>query len=438
MAGPPKKPAAAPVRGRPLTSTPARPGGGPTPTPGNRDGRTVSLEAGRALQRTLDAAPSAAVAVKAESASRTTADAAMAAAAKTELTIAALPITPDLVARRLQELRKLISMTESRLGKPVEVNDEVEVDLLGYIDGKVFVAQRGAWLELRTNPFLPGLFESLVGLTPPESAVLQLRLPEHYPVVEQRGKVAAFAVTMRAARRRVLPDVNDPIFIQLTGRKVKTRPELERILADELAEERGRLCVDEAKAALLRQLYIQVGITDAVPEELVEEELRKRWKAHIGDAMALQGVSVDDQKKSLLEFSTPVLRAESRRAVWEQRCLEAIADAFGLEATDEEVHKMITELAPDIRRGDVESVLYQHSALSKEIVKNLRLHRALLLLLGKAKINFDGTPRANDRVILAPLPVSGGSGSGSSAGSGGTRPTGEMTAARGLKRPVKS
>ncbi len=434
MAGPPKKPVAAAVRGRPLTSTPARPGGPSVPST-TRDARTVSLEAGRALQRTLDASPGAAVAVKAESATRATADAALAAAAATELTIAALPITPDLVERRMQELRKLISMTESRLGKPVELNDEVEVDLLGYIDGKIFVAQRGAWLELRTNPFLPGLFESLVGLTPPESAVLQLKLPEHYPVVEQRGKVAAFAVTMRAARRRVLPDVNDPIFVQLTGRKVKTRADLERVLNDELAEERGRLCVDEAKASLLRELYIKVGVTDVVPVELVEEELRKRWKAHIGDAMAMQGVSVEDQKKSLVEFSTPVLRAESRRAVWEQRCLEAVADAFGLEATDEEVHKMIAGLAPDIRRGDVESVLYQHSALSKEIVKNLRLHRALVMLLGKAKVNFDSTPRANDRVILTPLPVTG---SGSSAGSGGTRPAGDMTAARGLKRPVKT
>ncbi len=432
MAGPPKKPVAAPVRGRPLASTPAGRGGPPAPA-GNRDARTVSLEAGRALQRTLDTAPGAVAAVKAEGASRHTADAAVAAAATTELTIAALPIGPELVARRLEELRKLISMTESRLGKPVEVDDEVEVDILGYIDGKIFMAQRGAWLELRTNPFLPGLFESLVGLTPPESAVLQLRLPDHYPVIEQRGKVAAFAVTMRAARRRVLPDVNDPIFIQLTGRKVKTRAELERVLADELAEERGRLCVDEAKAALLRQLYIQVGIGDAVPEELVEEELRKRWKGHVGDAMALQGISVEDQKKSLVEFSTPSLRGESRRTVWEQRCLEAVADAFGLEATDDEVHKMIAELAPDIRRGDIETVLYQHSALSKEIVKNLRLHRALLLLLGKAKVHFDSTPRANDRVVLAPLPTSGGSG-----GSGGTRPTGEMTATRGLKRPNKA
>jgi FKBP-type peptidyl-prolyl cis-trans isomerase (trigger factor) len=272
-------------------------------------------------------------------------------------------------------------------------------------------------------------------LRAPESAVVRLRLPAHYPVVEQRGCAAAFAVTVRSAIRRVLPDANSASF--LAARKVKTRADLEQVLSDELAAERARLCVDEAKATLLRRLYIEVGVTDTVPDELVEEDLRRRWKGHIGDALALQGVSVDDQKRSLAEFSTPLMRAEARRSVWEQRCLEAVADAFSLQATEEEVHKIITELSSDMRRSDVESVLYQQAALSKEIVKSYRLHRALVLLLGKAKVHFDSTPRANDRVILAPLPTVGSGSGGTSTSGGGARPSGETTAARGLKRPVR-
>ncbi len=425
MAGPPKKPQT-PVRGRPLT--------GATGKPDHRDARTVSLEAGRSLQRTLDAAPNARVAVKAEvTASSSLAERALAAAAGITLNITALPIGRDLLDRRLQELRKLISMTEPRIGSPVQNGDEVEVDILGYIDGKVFLAQQAAWLEVRPNLFLPGLIEGFVGMTAPESAVFQLKMPAHYPATELRGKVAAFAVTLRQARKRIMPELDDPIFVQLTGRKVKTLPELEEKLLDELAEERGRLCVDEAKVGLLRQLYIAVGVSDDVNEELVDEELRRRWKAALGDAMALQGVSVDDQKKSLADFSTATMRAEARRAVWEGLVLEAIAEAHDIKATEGEVHKLIAELSPDMRRGDVEGVLYKQSALSKEIVKNLRLHRALLLLLAKATVNFDATTPSDNRVIFAPLPVAG---SGAKVGSGGTKPTGEMTAARGLKRPA--
>ncbi len=97
MAGPPKKPQT-PVRGRPLT--------GATGKPDHRDARTVSLEAGRSLQRTLDAAPNARVAVKAVvTAWSSRAERALAAAAGITLDITALPIGRDLRDRRLQELR---------------------------------------------------------------------------------------------------------------------------------------------------------------------------------------------------------------------------------------------------------------------------------------------------------------------------------------------
>jgi len=427
MAGPPKKTPAPAVRGRPQTASTSKATG--------RDGRAVSLEAGRALQQALDQAPNAKVAVKAEAPAQagSLVERAERAAAGIELVIKALPIEPELVERRLLELRKLISMTEPRVKAAIEVGDEVELDVLGYIDGKVFMAQQAAWLEVRPNLFLPGLMETFVGLVPPESSVLQLRLPEHYPVAEQRGKVAAFAVTLRRARRRIMPDADDPIFIQLTSRKVKDLAGLKAKLADELAEERGRLCVDEAKVGLLRQLYVSIGVDDDVPNELIEDELRKRWKAHIGDAMALQGVSMDDQKKSLADFSTTTMRAESRRTIWEQRVLEAVAEAHAIEATEAEVHKMIAELAPDIRRGDIEGVLYQQASLSKDIVKNLRLHRALLVLLGKAKVRFDAGPASSSRVVLQPLPTTGSG--GASTRSGAARPSGEATtAARGLKK----
>jgi FKBP-type peptidyl-prolyl cis-trans isomerase (trigger factor) len=431
MAGPPKKPTPPPVRGRPQTVTAGRSLG----KAGTRqDGRTVSIEAGRALQRALDEAPQARVAVKAAGVSSATAERAVAAAGSITLTIAALPIDAALVARRIEELRKLISMTMPRVRAPIEASDEVEADILGYVDGKVFLAQQAAWLEVRSNPWLPGLMEGFIGLTPPDSAVFQLRLPEHYPVPDLAGKVAVFAVTLRRARQRIMPEADDPLFLLLTNRNVKTKAELEAKLREELAEERARLCVDEAKVGLLRKLYIAIGVDDDVPEDLVEEELRRRWKVAMGEAMALQGLSLEDQKRSLVDFSTAAMRAEARRTVWEGRCLEAVADAHHIESTDAEVHTMMADLATDLRRPDVDAILFDHAALTKDIVRSLRLHRALLVLLGKAKVTFDSTPPSASRQVLEPLPTAG---SGAArGGSGSTQPSSDTTASRGLKRPT--
>src|SRR4051812_28160528 len=57
MAQPPKKPSPPAVRGRPQTG--GSTAGRGAPPPQAKDGRTVSLEAGKALQRVLDTAPNA-------------------------------------------------------------------------------------------------------------------------------------------------------------------------------------------------------------------------------------------------------------------------------------------------------------------------------------------------------------------------------------------
>ncbi len=425
MAPPPKKPAAPAVRGRPQFGTGNTRSSAPA-APQAKDARTVSLEAGKALQRVLDTAPNAQRVAKAESASTSMAAKALAAATQLDIHIPAQPISRELVSARVEELRRLISMPRPRaFGTHIKAGDEVELDLIGYIEGQLFLAQHNVWFSIAPNPFLPGLLEQLIGVAPPDNVVIQLRIPQLYPVEAHRGKMAAFAITVRRAQERVLPSADDPLFLQLTQRKAKTRKELERVLADELAEERGRLCVDEAKVTVLRELYIAVGASDDVPEELVEEELRNRWKNALGDSMAYLGVPVEDQKRSLAEYCTPAMRAEARRVVWELRVLDAIADAEGIDANEGEVHKMVEELAPNIRKGDIEQILYQHAQLSRELVKNLRQHRALVMLMGKAKIAFDGKPKTIDQ-LLTPLPSSS---SGSAAGSGG------VTTSRGLKRP---
>ena len=424
MAQPPKKPAPPAVRGRPQTQTGGSRGGPPQA----KDGRTVSLEAGKALQRVLDTAPNAQRTARADVPSTALAQKVLEAASTVEIHIAAPPVSRELLLSRIEELRRLVSMTQPRaFGTHIQAGDEVELDILGYVEGKLFLAQNAAWFDIKPNVFLPGLFEQLIGVAPPDNVVIQLRVPDLYHVEGHRGKTAAFAITVRRAQQRILPDADDPLFIQLCNRRVKTRPELERVLVDELTDERARLCVDEAKLTLLRELYIKVGLADDVTDDLVDEELRRRWKKSIGDALAHQGISVDEQKKSLADFSTAAQRAESRRTVWEARALEAVADAEDVAATESEVHKMVEELAPNIRKGDIEGILYQHAALSKDLVKNLRLHRALTILLGRAKIAFDGTPKPIEK-LYTPLPRSAPP-SGSSSGSGG------VTTSRGLKRP---
>ena len=359
------------------------------PRDGRRDGRAVSLEAGRALQRALDSAPAAATAGKTAGAGTAAAQRALD-RAQIELHIPSSPITPTMIKARIQELRRAYAVVRS-LGpnQPLRIGDVIQADVTGYVDGRVFLAQVGTWYELAPNAFLPGLFEALQGLRSSHSTVVRLKLPASYPIEELRGKSAVFAVAIRQARQRFVPAALDPAFLEATGTGAKTAAELEQIVGEQLLQERARSLVDEARFAFLRELYCRC-VDDEAPQALIEDELRRRWKEHIGDAMVKQGISLEEQKRSFTAFCTTAMRGEARRTVWEYRTLEAVADHLNLRSDAVEVSKLVSELHPELKKGDVDNMFYHQPGIHKELLKNLRLHRALLALLAQAKISFDG------------------------------------------------
>jgi hypothetical protein len=157
--------------------------------------------------------------------------------------------------------------------------------------------------------------------------------------------------------------------------------------------------VQHAKMLFLRELYLQSE--DPIPEEFVEDELRKRWREKKGEALIQLGISLEEQKESQAEFMTdPILREEARRAVWELRVLEAIADHAGVEASDAELNQLLTDsaAAAQIPEREILAVMERNEALKKGLQKNFRVNQALTILLSKGRIFFDAPPTPADMV----------------------------------------
>ena len=389
--GKPQRAAPAPVRGGPVAKG-APPGKGAPPAGDNH--RHASLEAGKALQRLLDAAPGAQKGRQLDASSTRVAEQVLANAAKIELhvPVMAAPTAADIKAR-VDELRTSYARVERRrTGDVLEAGDEVELTLTGYVGGKVFLAKIAQWYWIRPNPALPGFFESLVGASVGESKIIQVRLPADYPVPAQANRLAVFAVEVKEAQRRMPPNANDPTFLAWVGRG-KTVAELERTIQNEIISSRGMDMVNHAKLLFLRELYLLSE--DPIPDDFVEDELRKRWRERKGEALIQIGMSLDEQKESQNEYlHDPVMREEARRSVWELRVLEAIADFAGIEQNDEQLNGILSDTAVAAAVPDrvIQSVMEKNEALRKGIQKNFRMNQALMLLLSKGRIFFDAPP----------------------------------------------
>lgn len=390
------------------------------------DARATSLEAGRALQRLLDAAPAAQVAKNVDPATLKSAQRVLDLAAGLEVHVPVGRVTDGDVQRRLDEIRQTLSFVQPRAyGDKLQLGDEVLVDILGYMNGDVFLAHTDTWYSLTPNKFLPGLFESLVGARVPDHSIIHVKLPLDYPVPAHAGRVAVFAVSIKEGRGRTLPDVDDPIFLPFVNRGAKTVAELKTQLREEIVRERAQQMVEHAKLLLLRELYVKC-MDDDVPMELVDEELTRRWRETKGEPLIRQGVSIEEQKKSQHDFGADdVNRAEARRTIWEYRILEAIAAHHGIEVTEETLKPVLQSIFGN--EVDLDGLLYKNPGLHKDLLKGLRMRRATDVLLKMSLIYFDAPPTPADKAYKPLVPAK-------------DRAKGEerlvFTAARGLTRPA--
>lgn len=385
--------------------------------------RSTTLEAGRQLQRILQSAPGAATtaAVAIDDAARKSAERLLRIAATMEIHVPVGLVREADVDARVAAMQRQLSFTASRpSGEQVRAGDEVQLDLLGYLGGDVFLAETSTWYRVTPNRLLPGLFEALVGQPVPGNRLINVVLPHDYPVAAQANRTVVFAVAIKAARARTVPGVDDPIFRAVTNNKKLA--DLKAELKKELVVLRGQQMVEHARLLLLRELYIR-SMGDDVPDQLVDEELTRQWRGLQGESQARQGVSIEAQKKSQQAYlQDPTIRGEARRIVWEQRALEALALTLGIEVTDDDLR---TTLAVMFGNLDLEGILYRNPGLHKDLLKGLRQRRAQDALLAKAKVHFDAPPTPKGQGVKPLVPPEEKTGVDRMV----------VTTTRGLKRP---
>jgi hypothetical protein len=401
------------------------------------DARTVSNEAARALRDNLhqfhapatnptSMPPGVKLDGKTMLAKKKRSEALLAAARQIKLHVPGDAVTDRDVANRVVELQRLLATIIPISGSTVlQMGDDVEVDVTGYVGGRVAIAQAATWCTIAANPFLPGVFESLCGMTVPNTAVIELVLPAVYPAVELRGKVAGLVVQVKRAQRLRLPRVDDANFLQRTDRGVKTAAELHAKVRAEVVQERGRMMVIHAQLMFMRELYTRVGLDDAVDDNLVEDELKRRFAAKQGMAMQRLAVPLDEQRRAMVEFCTDAMRAEACRTVWEQQALEDFADGQQIVVADRDVTEVLRAVLPEMSAATMKHMI--NDGPIEDAKAAYRLKRALYTLLGCADISFGGP-------ATGPLLTSLKKGSGGNAPSGMPAPD-PVTATRGLRRP---
>ena len=302
-------------------------------------------------------------------------------------------LTQDDLIRRFHELKREHGKQRDRAAKEaVQLGDELQIDTLGYCNGKLipFSARFGLWLELAPQEALPGFAEALAGESVGDSIEINLTLPANYPVEWMRNKPARFLVDLRAAKEVTMPDDEAPAFLKALKRGKNLdevmdsiREELEDRLADTLTLEGENLVLD----ALVARAEV------AISPKLVDEEIRRRWVVLESKALIAKGFDAAEQREAMQGWlDDPMTRADAERRLKIALVLRAVAEAEKLELTPAKLEEMAKAAGEGfgLTAAQVKEGLRESPDLTEQMFQTGWHLLAVEHVMSKAKVKFEG------------------------------------------------
>jgi trigger factor len=291
----------------------------------------------------------------------------------------------EMVDREIERMREAFARLE-----PVEragaEGDVLLVDFEGLLDGRAFEGGKASdqMIELGGGQLIPGFEEQLRGVAGGETRRVEVSFPEDYQAEQLAGEDAVFTVEVKEVREKVLPGLDDEFASEAS--EFDTLEELREDIAKRLAEALGERAEQDFRVAAVDAAAGEARVD--LPEELAAARATERWE-RVERQLAGRGMSPDAYlqmqgrtREEVIEESRPEAEAELKR----EAVLAAIADAEGIEVSEEEMVEAL-EHSAEHQRTTPEKLLkrLRESGRDAMIRDDIRFRKAIDLIAESAK-----------------------------------------------------
>jgi len=287
------------------------------------------------------------------------------------------------VDEALKGLRERSARYESVEDRAVEMGDSVQLDLERTAVGENGEAQTdrhdAVTVDLGASANPPGFDEALTGMNVGERKSFDVNYPEDYPIAELAGSTVKYDATVKAIRKRVLPELDDEFakdlgdFESLEALKTRIRADLEH----QMMHENER----EIRGELVRQIAERVTIE--VPPTLLNREIERRTEDFV---RRLIEQKVDPMKVNInWEEFREKQREAAVEAVKSALLLDEVSRRENIAASDADVDEEIARYAERTNRtpAAVRARLEKDGGLGA-VYAGIRRERTVDFLLSRA------------------------------------------------------
>lgn len=291
----------------------------------------------------------------------------------------------DVVDTELDQLRERFARVES-VDRAVQQGDVAVVDFVGTVDGEPFKGgeARDYMLEIGGGRLVEGFEEQLVEAKAGETRAIEIDFPDTYHAEDLQGRHAVFEVEVKDVREKELPALDDEFASEAS--EFETLAELRADIEHKLQHAQEHSIEDEFRQAALDAAVAEAQVE--LPDDLVAARAEEMWE-RTERALRAQGLDPDAYLATTGKSRDEVIGETKEDAALQLRreaVLEAIADAEGLEAGEEELLEALRSTA-EREHTKPEKVLERLEKAGRDIPlrRELRLRKAVDVLADSAQ-----------------------------------------------------
>ena len=289
-------------------------------------------------------------------------------------------VPDEIVDTELERLQQGFARLEP-VERPAAEGDALLIDFEGAVDGTAFQGGKAEdyLLELGSGNLIPGFEEPLVGAEPGEDVKVELTFPEDYPKEDLAGEAAVFEVKVKEVREKILPELDDEFASDAS--EFETLEELRADIREKVGSALGSRAEEDFRIAAVDAAVD--AATVEVPDDLVTARATERWE-RMERQLAQQGMDPNQflqmqgkTREELIEESKP----DAERELQREAVVTAVAEAEGIEVTDEELVEAL-EHSAEHERTTPEKLLERLRANGRVsmIEEDIRARKAIELI----------------------------------------------------------
>ncbi len=256
-------------------------------------------------------------------------------------------VTDEDIDKALKLLSDRVS-NFNNIEREVKDGDVVVVNYTGSSEGKALTEvaptakglteQKGFWVEVKPDSFIPGFALQLVGAKAGDKRTVNVDFPADFVTPELAGKKGTYDVEVVEVKEKVVPALDDAFAKSYGAENVGAlREGVRRDLQNELNAKQTR----SVRGQIVKNLLDQVNVE--LPETLVAQETRNVVYQIVQENQQ-RGVSkeaIDSQKDEIYQASTNTAKERVKASFVFQR----IAAKEGIRVQPEEVNARIYALS---------------------------------------------------------------------------------------------